>query len=107
MPPPAILKQALTRYKDQLIRLPSGGNRYVALNTQIKPFDNINVRKAVLADSDRDALRLTRGGASIGKIATHFIPPGLPGFEEAGGAKGPTSTSSRTPRATRSSRPST
>lgn len=85
VPPPAILKQALRSNKDQIDQIPSGGNRYVTLNTQISPFDDINVRKAVLANSDRDALRLTRGGAAVGKVATHFIPPGIPGFEEAGG----------------------
>ena len=34
---------------------------------------------------DRDALRQARGGPAIGDIATHFIPPNFPGFEEAGG----------------------
>ena len=68
---------------------PSGGNRYVALNTREPPFDDINVRKAVIANSDRAALRATRGGALSATIATHFIPPGVPGFEEAGGVAGP------------------
>ena len=53
----------------------------------IKPFDNINVRKAIIAASNRDALRLTRGGPILGDIATGWIPPGIPGFEEAGGLK--------------------
>ena len=35
--------------------MPSGGYRYIAMNTTIKPFDNINVRKAIIAASDRDA----------------------------------------------------
>ena len=34
-------------------------------------------------------MRLTRGGEAIGDIPTHFIPPELPGFEEAGGLEGP------------------
>jgi len=89
VPPTAVLKQALTSYKDQVNQTPSGGNRYAALNTQIEPFNDINLRKAVLAASDREALRKTRGGEAIGKIATHFIPPGLPGFEEAGGDASP------------------
>ena len=38
---------------------------------------------------NRDALRQTRGGPAVGTIATHFIPPGMPGFEEAGGNAGP------------------
>jgi peptide/nickel transport system substrate-binding protein len=88
-PPPSVLKQAVTRQKDQLKLVPSGGGRWVAMNTTIKPFDDINVRKAVIAGFDRNAMRLTRGGELIGDIPTHFIPPGLLGFDEAGGLKGP------------------
>jgi peptide/nickel transport system substrate-binding protein len=57
------------------------------MNTTVKPFDNINLRKAIIAASDRNALRLTRGGAILGDIANGWIPPGIPGFEEAGGLK--------------------
>jgi len=87
-PPPPILKQALTRQKEQLALVPSGGGRWVAMNTTIEPFDDVNVRKAVVAGFDREAMRLTRGGEVIGRIPTHFIPPGLLGFEEAGGMEG-------------------
>ncbi len=75
--------------KEQLVAVPSGGNRYIALNTQEPPFDDINVRKAVIANSDRTALRNTRGGELFGPVATHFIPPLIPGYEEAGGLQGP------------------
>jgi peptide/nickel transport system substrate-binding protein len=86
-PPAQVLKQAVTRSKDQVIFVPSGGTRYIAFNTTVKPFDNINVRKAIIAASDRNALRLTRGGAILGDIASGWIPPGIPGFEEAGALK--------------------
>jgi peptide/nickel transport system substrate-binding protein len=33
-------------------------------------------------------MRLTRGGEVIGDIPTHYIPPGMNGFEEAGGLEG-------------------
>ena len=59
------------------------------MNTTVKPFDDINVRKAVAAGLDRNALRLTRGGELLGDIATHYLPPGMAGFEEAGGMEGP------------------
>lgn len=88
-PPPNVLKQAVQRFEDQLETVPSGGNRYISLNTTVEPFDDVNVRRAVLAAADREALRLTRGGELIGDIATHFIPPEMPGFEEAGGKEGP------------------
>jgi peptide/nickel transport system substrate-binding protein len=86
-PPAPVLKEALQRYKDQILLVPSGGTRYVAFDTKVKPFDNVNVRKAVIAASNRDALRLTRGGKVLGDIATGWIPPGIPGFDEAGGLK--------------------
>jgi peptide/nickel transport system substrate-binding protein len=89
VPPPAILKQGLTTQKSQFQISPSGGNRYIALNTTVKPLDNVNFRKALAAATDRNALRQTRGGPAVGTIATHFIPPQLPGFEEAGGNAGP------------------
>jgi peptide/nickel transport system substrate-binding protein len=86
-PPAPVLKQAVARNKDQLIFVPSGGTRYIAFNTKVKPFDNLNVRKAIIAGMDRNALRLTRGGAILGDVASGWIPPGIPGFEEAGGLK--------------------
>ena len=90
VPPPNVLEEAATESEQgQLTLTPSGGNRYIALNTQLPPFDDINVRKAVIANSDREALRNTRGGELVGPVATHFIPPLFPGFEEAGGVEGP------------------
>ena len=85
LPPAAVLKTASASRSEQIASTPSGGNRYVALNTTIPPFDDVNVRRAVVAAADRDALRLTIGGAKVGDVATHFIPPGVPGFEQAGG----------------------
>ena len=86
-PPAQVLKQAVTREKDQALFAPSGGVLYVAFNTTVKPFDNINIRKAIIAGSDREALRLTQGGAVSGGLAGGWIPPGLPGYDQAGGPK--------------------
>ncbi|QEC46708.1 hypothetical protein FSW04_03320 [Baekduia soli] len=87
-PPSNILKDLVTKVKDQYTSVPSGGYRYFPLNTEVKPFDNINVRKAVMAGFDRNAARLARGGKYIGDIATHWLPPDFPGFQESGGYKG-------------------
>jgi peptide/nickel transport system substrate-binding protein len=86
-PPAQVLKQALARDASQVLFVPSGGTRWISLNTTTPPTDNINVRKAIIASSNRDALRLTRGGKVLGDIATGWIPPGIPGFEESGGLK--------------------
>ena len=88
--PPSAIKQAVQQGEPgQLTVTPSGGNRYVALNTQLAPFDDINVRKAVIANSNRTDLRNTRGGELTGPVASHYLPPDFPGFEEAGGLEGP------------------
>jgi peptide/nickel transport system substrate-binding protein len=87
-PAAPIVKLGATKHKDQISFTPLG-NRYIAMNTKVAPFNNVNLRKAVVAATDRVALQLTRGGPIAGDIATHFIAPGAPGFEAAGGAKGP------------------
>ncbi|MDX6581099.1 MAG: peptide/nickel transport system substrate-binding protein [Solirubrobacterales bacterium] len=88
--PPSVIKEAATSAEPgQLTVTPSGGNRYVALNTAAPPFDDINVRKAVIANANRTDLRNTRGGELTGPVASHYIPPEFPGFEEAGGLEGP------------------
>jgi peptide/nickel transport system substrate-binding protein len=88
-PLPADIKLGVTRYKGQLTTYPNGGYRYVAMNTTKKPWNDVNVRKAVIAVFDRKAMQLSRGGDAIGTVATHWISPGFPGFEEAGGEAGP------------------
>ncbi len=89
-PPVSILQQGLTSsQKSQFVILPSDGNRYISLNTTIPPLNNVDVRRAIAALIDKNALRLTRGGETLGTIATHFVPPGMPGFAQAGGNAGP------------------
>jgi peptide/nickel transport system substrate-binding protein len=90
-PPPQFLKENINGpKKDQLVASPyTGRTRWVSLNTKVKPFDDINVRKAVFAGLDRKAMNLAFGGETVGKIATHIIPPGVAGFDEAGGLAGP------------------
>ncbi|HSI81415.1 MAG TPA: ABC transporter substrate-binding protein [Solirubrobacterales bacterium] len=89
-PPPTVIRDAAEDSEPgQLVASPSGGNRYITLNTQVPPFDDVDVRRAVFAATDRVALRNTRGGELIGPVASHFIPPEIPGFEEAGGVAGP------------------
>ena len=79
-----------------------------SLNTKVPPFDDMNVRKAVIAGSTASPAPDARRRGRRRRSRTHFLPPGLPGFEEAGGQKG---TGRRLPRqhptATRRSRRST
>jgi peptide/nickel transport system substrate-binding protein len=86
--PAPVVKQALAHQRGQIAFVPGGAYRYVAINSTIEPFDNLNVRRAVVAAADRRALQLSRGGDAAGRLATHFLPLGFPGYQEAGGAKG-------------------
>lgn len=87
-PPANILKDVVTEIKDQFVSVPSGGYRYFPMNTTVKPFDDVNVRRAVMAGFSREAARKARGGKFTGELPTHFLPPEFPGFEEAGGEEG-------------------
>ena len=87
-PPAPVLKTAYESKKSQLSISPLG-NYYASLNTQVPPFDNENLRKAVVAAANRQAYLLARGGKLVGQVATHFLGPTSSAFEEAGGAEGP------------------
>ncbi len=67
----------------------SGGFRYLPLNTAVAPFDDIDVRRAVVAAFDREGALEATGGEETGEVATHFLPPDVPGFDEAGGRASP------------------
>jgi peptide/nickel transport system substrate-binding protein len=87
-PTPALVKKAYQEARDQIFFAPGGGSRYAALNTAIPPFDDANLRKAVGAALDREQMRRIRGGEIVGDIASHFLYPGVLGFDEAGGLDG-------------------
>jgi len=87
-PPVNLLRSALSTRADQVAGVISQSTRFIALNTTVKPFDSTNVRRAVAAAIDREALRASRGGEALGAIATHFLAPSIPGFAESGGLSG-------------------
>ena len=87
-PPPAFLKQNLNKKDNVIPGVFSGRVRYVALNTKTKPFNDPNIRKAVGAALDREAMGLAFGGDFAGTVATHILTPGEIGFEQSGGLEG-------------------
>jgi peptide/nickel transport system substrate-binding protein len=89
VPAQAIVKEAYQRYPQQITFTPEGGTYYASLNNAHGPFTNINLRKAVWAALNRDALVKARGGPLVAAPMTHFLYPGVNGYEQAGGAAGP------------------
>jgi len=86
-PPANVLQSAYTSKKTQLSVAPLG-TYYAALNTTAPPFNNLDLRKAAIAAQNRSAYLLARGGQLVGQVATHFIYPEVPGFQQAGGDAG-------------------
>ncbi|TMK97129.1 MAG: hypothetical protein E6G34_13495 [Actinobacteria bacterium] len=90
-PAAPILKLAAQQHPSQLLISAGGGagDRYIAVNNSDGPFRNVNLRKALWAATDREALDKLRGGKLVSDVMTHFLWNGIAGFEEAGGYPGP------------------
>jgi ABC-type transport system substrate-binding protein len=52
-----------------------------AMNTELAPFDNVEVRRAVAAAIDREQYRKLRPGTVMS--SGRSVPPGIPGYSEA------------------------
>ncbi len=83
--PGPLLARTLADTPDQVSFVPDGSTRSIALNTALPPFDNANLRRAVTAALNRTDLRRVAGGENAGRIAQGWMPPGIPGYEAAGG----------------------
>lgn len=86
--PPVPSAAATAQRTGQLSVTPGGSVLYVALDNHRGPFANRQVRRALWAALNRNAMVAASGPAG-GHLATHFIYPGITGFQEAGGAAGP------------------
>jgi peptide/nickel transport system substrate-binding protein len=88
-PAQSIVKTAYLSYPSQITFVAGSGTHYGGLDTQHGPFVNVNLRRAVWAALDREAIVKARGGSLVAAPLTHFIYPGNSGYAQAGGAAGP------------------
>ncbi|WP_128380123.1 ABC transporter substrate-binding protein [Streptomyces cavernae] len=73
---------ALKQHKGNLDNPVSGYIRYAVFPQSVKPFDNIECRKAVIYGADHVSLQTARGGpVAGGDIGTNMLPPSVPGAE--------------------------
>lgn len=73
---------ALKEHKENLDNPVSGYIRYATFPQNVKPFDNLHCRKAVLYGADHVSLQTARGGpVAGGDIGTNMLPPAVPGSE--------------------------
>ncbi|MER6207962.1 ABC transporter substrate-binding protein [Streptomyces sp. NPDC001073] len=55
---------------------------YMAINTKVKPFDNIQCRKAVEYAIDKVSVQTAEGGPIRGEIASTVLPPDITGYQK-------------------------
>jgi peptide/nickel transport system substrate-binding protein len=81
-PPPADLKpEVKAKYSDRYQEITTASTYYMFMNTRVPPFDDPKVREAVNWGIDKPGLaRLFAGEVAPG---CSFLPPGVPGFDEA------------------------
>jgi peptide/nickel transport system substrate-binding protein len=81
-PPPADLKpQVKAEYSDRYEEITTASTYYMFMNHRVAPFDNPKIREAVNIGLDKPALaRLFAGEVTPG---CSFLPPGVPGYDEA------------------------
>jgi peptide/nickel transport system substrate-binding protein len=81
-PPPADLKpEVKAKYSDRYREQTAASTYYFFMNTRLPPFDDPQVREAVNYGVDKPALaRIFAGELAPG---CSFLPPGLPGYDEA------------------------
>jgi peptide/nickel transport system substrate-binding protein len=81
-PPPADIKpEVKAKYSDRYREQTAASTYYFFMNTRVPPFDDPKVREAVNWGVDKPGLaRIFAGEVQPG---CSFLPPGLPGFDEA------------------------
>lgn len=81
-PPPADrLNEIGTKYADQVHLNQLTAFYYLAMNTNLAPFDNVKVRQAVNWAVDRNAAVKLFGGDKLAQPVCTFLPPGFPGHQ--------------------------
>ncbi|MFF7902266.1 ABC transporter substrate-binding protein [Streptomyces sp. NPDC088817] len=55
---------------------------YMAINTKVAPFDNVECRKAVQFAIDKASVQTAEGGPIRGEIASTVLPPDITGYEK-------------------------
>lgn len=88
-PTASVVALAYKDFTDQMAITQGAGVRYIALNNKRGPFANINLRRALWAALDRQALVTATGGPLTGQVATHFIYPGTDGPDLTSPTPGP------------------
>ncbi|MBX5477012.1 MAG: ABC transporter substrate-binding protein, partial [Clostridia bacterium] len=67
-------------WKDRITRAPQVSTIYIAINTRVKPFDDVRVRQALNMAIDKERIIKLLGGQ--GTVANQILPPLMPGYDK-------------------------
>jgi ABC-type transport system substrate-binding protein len=67
-------------WKDRLEKQPQVSTIYIAINTTVKPFDNVKVRQALNYAIDKQHIIQLLNGR--GTVANQVLPPLMPGYDK-------------------------
>ncbi len=67
-------------WKDKLEKQPQVSTIYIAINTTVKPFDNVKVRQALNYAIDKQHIIQLLNGR--GTVANQVLPPTMPGYDK-------------------------
>jgi peptide/nickel transport system substrate-binding protein len=75
------LNELSTKYAKQVYVSPLTADYYFALNVKVKPFNNLDARRAVNYATDRNALVKIYGGPKLAVPTCQVLPPNFPGYK--------------------------
>jgi peptide/nickel transport system substrate-binding protein len=76
------LPELSRKYSNQLHVNPLLQVEYMALNTNVAPFNNVKAREAVNFATDRNAIVKIYGGPQLAVPTCQVLPPNLPGYQQ-------------------------
>ncbi len=77
---PALMSALRTRYSSRLYATPQPSTLGLWMNTRVKPFDDVRVRRAVNYAVDRNRLVEINGGPGNAQVGCQILPPNTDGY---------------------------
>ena len=75
------LDEIFVGFAAQVHTTPNPLTIYAVINTQVPPFDNIDVRRAINFAVDKDRVVEILGGGEAARASCQQLPPNFPGYE--------------------------
>jgi YVTN family beta-propeller protein len=79
-PPSDLIDELRTRFRGQIHTNPAMGTDFFFLNTRVKPFNDVRVRRALNYAIDRTRIVAIYGGPGTAVPTCQILPPQMPGF---------------------------